>query len=613
MAEATSSDKAKILIVDDVSENLHAMMSILRDQYAVVAATSGEKALEQAARHPQPELMLLDIKMPGMDGYEVLHRIKADPVTADIPVIFVTALSESEDEAKGLKMGAADFITKPVNPDLLRQRVLTQLELRHYRRKPVAPLREGDGSPSQRLGILVVDDMPENIHELVSALSDEYRIQVANNGPRAIELVLGGTPPDLILLDIVMPDMDGYEVCRRIKSSEAGNRIPVIFLSAMDNAVEKVRGFSIGAADYITKPFDIDEVRARIHTHLELSRLQRFFEQTVAQRTAALQDISNQLQATLDAIPDLLSEVDLAGRCYKLHAPRQELLVVPREQMIGKLFSEVMPPEAAAVFMAALHEANEKGWSTGQQFEVSLPRGTLWLELSVSKKDTAASSSEARFIVLTRDITERKQAEEKIASYAKQLENAMRAALQAVANMVEMRDPYTSGHERRVGLIAADIAREMGWPEEKCLSLQWIGLVHDIGKIAVPTDILTKPTRLTHSETEMLKEHAERGYEILKDEKFPWPIAEIIREHHEHMDGSGYPHGLKGEEILPEARILAVADVLESMASHRPYRPTLGLDAAVKEIEGHRNTWYDAPVVDAMIRLIREKGYQLPA
>jgi putative nucleotidyltransferase with HDIG domain len=179
--------------------------------------------------------------------------------------------------------------------------------------------------------------------------------------------------------------------------------------------------------------------------------------------------------------------------------------------------------------------------------------------------------------------------------------------------MVEMRDPYTSGHERRVGLIAADIAREMGWPEEKCLSLQWIGLVHDIGKIAVPTDILTKPTRLTHSETEMLKEHAERGYEILKDEKFPWPIAEIIREHHEHMDGSGYPHGLKGEEILPEARILAVADVLESMASHRPYRPTLGLDAAVKEIEGHRNTWYDAPVVDAMIRLIREKGYQLPA
>ncbi len=611
MSEATSSDKARILIVDDVGENLHTMMSILRDQYAVVAATSGEKALELAARHPQPELMLLDVKMPGMDGYEVLHRLKANPVTANIPVIFVTALSEPEDEAKGLKMGAADFITKPINPYLLRQRVLTQLELRHYRRKPVAPIREGVGSPSQRLSILVVDDMPENIHELIGALSDEYRIQVASNGPRAIELVLGTNPPDLILLDIVMPDMDGYEVCRRIKASEVGNRIPVIFLSAVDSAVEKVRGFSIGAADYITKPFDIYEARARIHAHLELSRLQRFFEQTVAQRTAALQEITDQLQATLDAIPDLLSEVDLAGHCYSLHAPRQELL--PKEQMIGKLVSEVVPPEAATVFMAALHEANEKGWSTGRQFEVVLPQGSSWFELSVSRKSAAASSSEARFIVLTRDITERKHAEEKIAAYAKQLENAMRAALHAVANMVEMRDPYTSGHERRVGLIAADIAREMGWPEEKCLSLQWIGLVHDIGKIAIPTDILTKPTRLTHSEIEMLKEHAERGYEILKDEEFPWPIAEIIREHHEHVDGSGYPRGLKGEEILPEARVLAVADVLEAMASHRPYRPALGLDAALREIEDHRNTWFDASVVDALIRLIREKGYQLPS
>lgn len=280
-------NKPKILIVDDVSENLHAMMGMLRDKYAVIAATSGEKALALAAHHPQPDLILLDIRMPDMDGYEVLRRLKSDSVTADIPVIFVTALSESADEARGLKMGAADYITKPINADLLHLRVLTQLELRRYRRKPLAP--PGNGGQTQHLSILIADDVPENIHELISALSNEYRILVANNGPQAIELVQSATPPDLILLDIVMPEMDGYEVCRRIKASEAGNRIPVIFLSVMDSTVEKVRGFSIGAADYITKPFDIDEVRARIRTHLELSRLQHFFEQQVTQRTQSLE------------------------------------------------------------------------------------------------------------------------------------------------------------------------------------------------------------------------------------------------------------------------------------------------------------------------------------
>lgn len=214
--------------------------------------------------------------------------------------------------------------------------------------------------------------------------------------------------------------------------------------------------------------------------------------------------------------------------------------------------------------------------------------------------------------VMALDLTERQRAAERIADYVKQLEGTMRGTLQAVANMVDLRDPYTSGHERRVGLIAADIAREMGWSDDKCQNLQLIGLVHDIGKIAIPAEILSKPTRLTPLEYEMIKTHAEKGYEILKDVEFPLPIAEIIREHHERMDGSGYPRGLKGEEILPEARILAVADVLESMASHRPYRPSLGIEAATRELETHRGTWFDTGVVDAVLRLIREKNYRVP-
>lgn len=216
-------------------------------------------------------------------------------------------------------------------------------------------------------------------------------------------------------------------------------------------------------------------------------------------------------------------------------------------------------------------------------------------------------------IVMLQDITERLHAENKIAAYVRQLEGTMQGTLRTVASMVEMRDPYTAGHERRVGVIAADIGREMGWSEERCSNLNLIGLVHDIGKIAVPAEILSKPGRLTPLEYQMVQIHAEKGYEILKNAEFPLPIAEIIREHHERMDGSGYPQGLKGNTILPEARVLAVADVLESMASHRPYRAALGIEEAIKEIQGHRGSHFDPEVVDAMTRMVNAPGYTLPA
>ena len=419
------SDKPTVLIVDDMTENIHAMMNILRDKYAIVAATNGENALELAAQTPQTDLILLDIKMPGMDGYEVLRRLKADSATAEIPVIFVTALSESADEARGLQMGAADYITKPVNPDLLKVRVMAQLELQRYRGRSVSSGRGDEGQQQAKFTILVVDDMPENVHELIGALTDQYYIMVANNGHQAIELVQGATPPDLILLDIMMPEMDGYEVCRRIKATGTGNRIPIIFLSVIDAPVEKVRGFSLGAADYIAKPFDIDEVRARIHTHLELNQLRLALEQQVAQRTATLLETTNQLQATLDAIPDLMLEMDLEGRYLDVHTPRQELLIAPKEHLIGKLISETLPPNAVEICMSALHEANETGWSNGKQFELPLSQGSCWFELSVAKKNTA-TAPDARFIVLSRDITKRRQTEEEMAKLKAHLNQAQK-------------------------------------------------------------------------------------------------------------------------------------------------------------------------------------------
>jgi PAS domain S-box-containing protein len=211
------------------------------------------------------------------------------------------------------------------------------------------------------------------------------------------------------------------------------------------------------------------------------------------------------------------------------------------------------------------------------------------------------------------DISERLRAEQAIKGYVAKLEHAMHGTLEVVSKMVELRDPYTRGHERRVGEICAAIGAELGLAAERIEGLRVAGGVHDVGKIAAPAEILSKPSRLTPAEYELVKQHSQLGFEILKEVEFPWPVAEVTWQHHERMDGSGYPRGLKGDEILLEARILAVADTVEAMSSHRPYRAGLGLDKALAEIERGRDTQYCVLAVDACLRLFREKGYTLPA
>ena len=180
-----------------------------------------------------------------------------------------------------------------------------------------------------------------------------------------------------------------------------------------------------------------------------------------------------------------------------------------------------------------------------------------------------------------------------------------------MVSAVEARDPYTAGHQLRSADLARAIATEMGLPPKKIEGIRMAGSIHDIGKLSIPAEILSKPTKLSEIEFSLIKEHVRRGFEMLKDVESPWPMAEIVYQHHERMDGSGYPRNLKGEEILVEARILAVADVVEAMASHRPYRPGLGIDVTLNEIEKNRGTLYDADAVDACLRLFREKGFKL--
>ena len=207
------------------------------------------------------------------------------------------------------------------------------------------------------------------------------------------------------------------------------------------------------------------------------------------------------------------------------------------------------------------------------------------------------------------DITARKEAEAAIKESLEKLHQTLQKTVKALSSTIEIRDPYTAGHQRRVTQLAQAIARELGLSKEQLDGLCIAGTIHDLGKIFVPAEILSRPGRLTDSEFSLVKDHSLKGFEILDPIQFPWPVAHIVRQHHERLNGSGYPDGLQNEEILLEARILAVADVVEAIASHRPYRPALGIDAALEEISRNRGILFDEKVVDACLKVFKEKGF----
>jgi len=198
-----------------------------------------------------------------------------------------------------------------------------------------------------------------------------------------------------------------------------------------------------------------------------------------------------------------------------------------------------------------------------------------------------------------------------IAERTTKLEKAFDGIVRATALTVEWRDPYTAGHQRRVAELACAIAEEYGLSQDQIDGVSIAGLIHDLGKISVPAEILSKPSKLTKNEFNLIKEHPQVGYDILKEIEFPWPIAEIVLQHHERLDGTGYPQGLSAKDTHIESRIIAIADVVEAMASHRPYRPGKGVQSALNEIVDHKGDRYDPDIVDACLQVFKQKKFTL--
>jgi PAS domain S-box-containing protein len=294
--------------------------------------------------------------------------------------------------------------------------------------------------------------------------------------------------------------------------------------------------------------------------------------------------------------------------------------IIMANQAMAKIFGYEAPEErkrmTGVTDMTRQHYVNpedrrelikkieEHGFIKGYEAQSYRKDGSsIWISLTMhAVRDEKGQS--IYYDGMIEEITNRKQTVERI-------RKALGATVRAIAVTVETRDPYTAGHQRRVADLARAIATEMNLSVDQIDGIRMAATIHDLGKISVPAEILSTPKKLTNIEFSLIKTHSQSGYDILKDIDFPWPVARTVLEHHERMNGSGYPNALTGDNILLESRILAVADVVESMASHRPYRPSLGIKAALEEIEKNRGTLYDTGAVDACLRVFREKGYQL--
>ena len=309
----------------------------------------------------------------------------------------------------------------------------------------------------------------------------------------------------------------------------------------------------------------------------------------------------------LDGASDSIFLHDLDGHFIYLNEAAYKSRGYEKDELLSKNIFDLPTPEYAASRGKRLAELLEKGEVIFESAHCRKDGSIMPVEIQARVFDL-----DDRPLILSaaRDITERKQAETQVRQGLDRLHQAFQGTVLALANTVEIKDPYTAGHQRRVAQLSCAMARELGWPPDRIEGLQVLGFLHDMGKIGVPAEILNKPGKISPTEVGLIKVHPQVGYDILKDIAFPWPVAQGVLQHHERLDGSGYPSGLTAGEITPEAKILAVADVVEAMASHRPYRPALGIDQALKEITDNKGKLYDPQAVEVCVRLFTEKDFQ---
>ena len=398
--------------------------------------------------------------------------------------------------------------------------------------------------------------------------------------------------PDIVLMDIVLKGkMDGIEAAQKIRTRFD---IPVIYLTAYADDKTLARAKVTEPFGYILKPFEDRDVHSTIEMGLYKNKMRSLLEESEKRYRGVAENAH-------DAIYIMTS-----NSLQYVNPAFESLTGFKGKELCRKEFNfwDIVYPDDIKIIKEKAKKRRKKEPGCTEFRIKSKNKGVRIVEANTVNlwKDGEASE-----MGILRDITRRKKAEEKLKKSLETLQNTFVKTIDALVSALERRDPYTAGHQKRVAYLVCEIAEEMGLSKGKIEGIRMAGSVHDIGKIQIPTEILIKPEHLSDIELIMIKMHPQVGYDILKEIDFPYPVARIILQHHERIDGSGYPEGLSGDKILLETRILAVADVIEAMSAYRPYRPSLGVPSALEEVKKYKGKLYDPEVVDACFRLFHEK------
>ncbi|MBN1383515.1 MAG: response regulator [Elusimicrobia bacterium] len=493
--------------------------------------------------------------------------------------------------------------------------------------------------------VLIVDDNPESLYLLNTLLTRSgYTTVSAEDGVEALGK-LKKKKIDIIISDILMPKMDGFQLCRACKKDDKLKKIPFLFYTATYRRKQDEEfGLSLGAEKFIIKPQEPDvllKILGDFVMEHKKKKPKRSLIEPISEDLYLAEHKRRIIKKLGDKIISLDKEIAIRKKTEdELYIRIKELnylysmvnlMIKPSIQM-EKIFEETVKhisdgmqdPELTCsriIFNKKEYKTKNFKETKWKSYQDILVRGkkkgvveVYYLKKRLKNSKDQFFKEEKKIIDGVSKITsayiERKLTEEELRESYQKIKTTLSGAIKTLANIVEVRDPYTSGHQKRVAMLATAIAEKLGLDKDEIEAINTTALIHDVGKIQVPTSILSKPGKLSDVEFKMVKIHSRVGYDILKDIEFPYPVAKIVAQHHERLDGSGYPEGLRSKDITMEAKIIAVADAMEAMISHRPYRPALGIDKAIEEITREKGKLYDSKIVDICITLLKKKSFR---
>ena len=594
---------ANVLIVDDEPHLTESLKTLLGGHgWTIQTSNRGRDAISRIQKECF-DCILLDLVLPDANGFEILESIKK--TSPESRVIVVTGYASIDSAVECLKLGAHDYLKKPINHEELLRRIQNNIEIKKL--KEERDLINGKLKLSEERYQYLVQNSPEIIY----TLDEGGKFTFVND---SVTSLLGYEPAKLVgkhYAEIVHPD--DLDKAKNIFNDRRSS------LRSMECTEIRLQANTENGSTASGRKSIIVELKAKGIYDREPHQEDKVFRGTygVAQDITARKTAENELmvqkmhfQQLFENSPEGIAILDDRDRILNVNRGFARLFGYSTQECIGRPINGLIVPERYHEEAKNLSRAVLKNAASQHEETVRRRKDGNEVDVSVLGYPIHFNDAQTGIYAIYSDITARKRSEKTINETLHKLRKAMGGIIHVMTSTVEARDPYTAGHQQRVAELARSIAQEMGLSMEEVDGIRIAGSIHDLGKIKIPAEILSNPRRITEVEFNLIKTHPDVAFSILREIEFSRPVAEIVHQHHEKIDGSGYPQGLKNGEILLEAKILTIADVVEAISSHRPYRPALGIKIALNEISDKKNVLYDSRAVEACLRIFERDKFQ---